>query len=248
MPTIRPTIPTTGNGTGNGPSGLIYNTKTVQDLGAVAIGTASGSGRPGPRCCILCSRWGEAARPSSISMSAMPSRAPGRAIPAARRRGRGASQRCGCFGRRRECHLYRRLQCQPRGIVLWDHDLVDGVLGQRRPGHRSRPQHCRLRRRLAHGVRHGPGYRDDYQFVTAPVQNGSGGLKLVSASYTVFGNNGSTGNSGSVNQTEQHGLELFRQQRVDAAFRPDHGHRPLAGCRRLLVHDARRQRSVWAAS
>jgi autotransporter-associated beta strand protein len=36
--------PTTGNETGNGPSGLIYNTKTVQDLGGRAIGTPSGNG------------------------------------------------------------------------------------------------------------------------------------------------------------------------------------------------------------
>ena len=36
--------PTDGNDTGNGPSGLIYNTKTVRDLGAAAIGTVSGSG------------------------------------------------------------------------------------------------------------------------------------------------------------------------------------------------------------
>ncbi len=39
------TDPTTGNAlTGNGPSGLIYNTHTVQDLGAVAIGQPSSSG------------------------------------------------------------------------------------------------------------------------------------------------------------------------------------------------------------
>ena len=47
----------------------------------------------------------------------------------------------------------------------------------------------------------GLSYRDDYQFVTGPVYNGTGGLKLVSGSYTVFGNNGSTGNSGKVNQS-----------------------------------------------
>lgn len=37
--------PTTG-GTGGGPNGLIYNTNTVQLLGATAIGSASGSGAP----------------------------------------------------------------------------------------------------------------------------------------------------------------------------------------------------------
>ncbi len=36
---------TTG-GTGGGPSGLIYNTHTVQDLGAAVIGSANGSGAP----------------------------------------------------------------------------------------------------------------------------------------------------------------------------------------------------------
>jgi hypothetical protein len=41
------TDPTDGNNlNGNGPSGLIYNTRTVQDLGAVAIGTPSSSGPP----------------------------------------------------------------------------------------------------------------------------------------------------------------------------------------------------------
>ena len=39
--------PTDGNTTGNGPSGLIYNTKTVTDLGGVVIGTASSSGAAG---------------------------------------------------------------------------------------------------------------------------------------------------------------------------------------------------------
>jgi hypothetical protein len=37
---------TTGNLTGNGPSGLIYNTHTVVDLGSAQIGSASGSGAP----------------------------------------------------------------------------------------------------------------------------------------------------------------------------------------------------------
>jgi hypothetical protein len=36
--------PTDANTSGNGPSGLIYNTKTVVDLGAAVIGTASSSG------------------------------------------------------------------------------------------------------------------------------------------------------------------------------------------------------------
>lgn len=36
--------PTTGDLTGNGPSGLVYNTKTVQVLGSTVIGSASGSG------------------------------------------------------------------------------------------------------------------------------------------------------------------------------------------------------------
>lgn len=38
--------PTTGDLTGNGPNGLVYNTQTVQVLGATPVGSASGSGAP----------------------------------------------------------------------------------------------------------------------------------------------------------------------------------------------------------
>ena len=38
--------PTTGDLTGNGPNGLVYNTQTVQVLGETAVGSASGSGAP----------------------------------------------------------------------------------------------------------------------------------------------------------------------------------------------------------
>jgi hypothetical protein len=38
--------PTTGNQTGNGPNGLVYNTKTVKVLAAAPVGTASGTGAP----------------------------------------------------------------------------------------------------------------------------------------------------------------------------------------------------------
>ena len=41
--------PTTG-GTGGGPSGLVYNTKTVQVLAAAAVGSASSSGARERRC------------------------------------------------------------------------------------------------------------------------------------------------------------------------------------------------------
>ncbi len=44
-------------------------------------------------------------------------------------------------------------------------------------------------------------YRDDYQFVTAPIYSGTGSFSLVSGSYTTFGNNGSTGNTGSILQS-----------------------------------------------
>ena len=44
-------------------------------------------------------------------------------------------------------------------------------------------------------------YRDDFQFVTAPMTSGSGGLQLVPGSCTVFGNNGSMALGGSVGQT-----------------------------------------------
>ncbi len=50
--------PTTG-GTGGGPSGLIYNTHTVVDLGATQVGTRVEVAKPEHRCDICCSRPGE---------------------------------------------------------------------------------------------------------------------------------------------------------------------------------------------
>lgn len=38
--------PTTGDATGNGPNGLVYNTKTIKVLGAAPVGAASTSGAP----------------------------------------------------------------------------------------------------------------------------------------------------------------------------------------------------------
>ena len=56
--------PTTG-GTGGGPSGLIYNTHTVKDVGAVAIGSVSGSGAGGHRCATRFNRSAPVPPPSS---------------------------------------------------------------------------------------------------------------------------------------------------------------------------------------
>ncbi len=44
-------------------------------------------------------------------------------------------------------------------------------------------------------------YVDDHQLVTAPVYNGTNNFQIVKSSYTVFGNNGSTNNTGTVNQS-----------------------------------------------
>ena len=50
--------PTDGNSTGNGPSGLIYNTKTVQDLGgAISLGHGTSGATAGPDAIRFAAAW-----------------------------------------------------------------------------------------------------------------------------------------------------------------------------------------------
>ena len=49
-------------------------------------------------------------------------------------------------------------------------------------------------------------YRDDMQFITGPVKNGSNGMQYVANSYSAFGNNGTTAVSGTVNASSNTAL------------------------------------------
>ena len=62
-------------------------------------------------------------------------------------------------------------------------------------------------------------FRDDYQFSTAPVYSGTGTLRLVPGSYTVFGNNDSTGNSGSVTKSGNTAPQRPGRQRLERSFK-----------------------------
>lgn len=78
-----PTVdPVDGSGTqGNGPNGLIYNTRTIQVKAVAIIGTPSGSGQARAPSAIPFSRSAMARRPRSTSMSSTPRAAPTPAGP-----------------------------------------------------------------------------------------------------------------------------------------------------------------------
>ena len=184
------TDPTTG-GTGGGPSGLIYNTHTVRDVGAVEIGSVSSSGAAGPRCAIRFSRSAPAAAQFYLYVSHMKSGSAGNGQP-------------GSNGYRRnvEANEIRddAATLGPNAHVIYSGDFnVDSS---------SEPAYQTLVSSTIHaGVGQGVDpqngawgranltdsstnlqYRDDFQVVTNPMLHGNG-LDLDTGSYTVFGGN-----------------------------------------------------------
>ena len=193
--------PTDGADTGNGPSGLIYNTKTVTDLGALAIGPVSGSGPArAPMRFSLQPAAGTAADQFYLYVSHAKS---GTTTSDAARRNDEAQ----------ECAAMPPPWVPPRTSSMPATSILPP------------PRKPATRRLIAPGVGQAldtadPAgnwtatsafkslltesssnleYRDDFQFVTAPMISGSGGLQLVPGSYTPFGNNGTTALGSSVN-------------------------------------------------
>ena len=191
--TYDPTYdPTDGNDSGNGPSGLIYNANTVKDLGAVAIGSVGGSGAArAPMRYDLEPVGGSSSsqfylyveHAKSGSSSSDVSR---RNVEAQEVRSDSAN-----LGANANVMYVGDFNGSP-GEAYYTTLTASGVGQAFDPGYSSN-WYTESATSLA--------YRDDYQFSTGPVYNGTGGLKLVQSSYTVFGNNGSTNNSGNVTQS-----------------------------------------------
>ena len=190
--------PTDGNDSGNGPSGIVYNTKTVQDLGAVSIGSVGGSGAArAPMRYDLQPVGGSSSsqfylyveHAKSGSTSSDVNR---RTVEAQEVRADSAT-----LGANANVMYVGDFNGNP-GEAYYTTLTASGVGQAYDPGLTVTNYPQGLFTENATSLK----YRDDYQFSTGPVYNGTGGLKLVttstSTSYTVFGNNGSTGNSGSV--------------------------------------------------
>jgi hypothetical protein len=224
------TDPTDGAGTtGNGPSGLIYNTKTVQDLGAISVGPVGSSGAARAPMLYHLAPVGDTADAFYMFVEHAKS---GTTSSDITRRGVEANEvRTSAAALGPNAHIiysgdFNTTTSTEAGYQAM---LAAGV-GQ------------------AHDVANPTGnwtdtaayrgimtesattlqYRDDFQFVTGNVLNGTSGLSLVPNSYTAFGNNGTTAFKGSVNAAGNTALgDLSNSQQVLNALTTATDHLPI---------------------
>jgi len=184
-----PNVDPTTDGTGGGPSGLIYNTKTVQDLGATFLAYGTSGAPRAPARYTLQPVGGTT--PFYLYVSHMLSSGGNRqTVEATEIRNDAAT-----LGASANIIYSGELNSQlnENGYPGYNGLVVTATPS---PGQGIDPGSTILKTYSATSLR----YVDDHQLVTAPVYNGTNNFQIVSSSYTVFGNNGSTGNSGSVNQ------------------------------------------------
>jgi PEP-CTERM motif len=220
--------PTTG-GTGGGPSGLVYNTKTVQLLGAKAIGTSSGSGaaRAPMRYELAPIGYNDHSADFWLYVSHMKS-------------GTGASNE---NRRNIEANTIRtnsalgEVGANAHVIYAGDYNVTGsaeaayktmvsstipniGSVGQAidtvNPTNdwTSTASFLGLLTESAVNLE----FRDDFQFVTSPMLN-QNGVRLVANTYTAFGNDGSTAYHGRVDAGTNTALPDLGMPPYDAAYR-----------------------------
>ena len=191
--------PTTG-GTGGGPSGLIYNTKTVQDLGSLVIGVASGSGAPRAPIRYNLQPIGGG---SETAFYLYVSHAKSGTTQGDKDRRNFESQelRSDTSGLGSSAHIIYAGDFNLTGSTEASYQtLIASGIGQAKDpvnpagNWTATSAFANLLTESATNLR----YRDDFQFVTAPMLD-TNGLHLVSESYSVFGNDGSTAYGKSVN-------------------------------------------------
>jgi endonuclease/exonuclease/phosphatase family metal-dependent hydrolase len=193
--------PTTG-GTGGGPSGLIYNTHTVQDIAATVIGTASSSGAPRAPMRYTLQPVGDGTG-AQFYLYVSHAKSGTSSSDINRRNYEAGEIRNNAIGLGANAHI----------IYSGDFNLNDSsestyktMIGSG-TGQAIDPANpagnwtdtsafAGLMTESATNLQ----YRDDFQFITAPMQN-QPGLQLLSGTYTVFGNNGSVPFHGSVTQS-----------------------------------------------
>jgi hypothetical protein len=224
------TDPTNGNFlTGNGPSGLIYNTHTVQDLGAVAIGTPSSSGAPRDpmRFELAPVGYGSAA---DFYLYVDHAKSGSAGSDATRRNIEATAVRADAATLGAHAHIiyagdwnlnssseqtYKTLVASGVGKAFdpvnpaqnWtETSAFTGIFTE---------SATRLQ------------YRDDVQLSTGPMQN-EYGMQLVPGSYTAFGNNGSTAYRGTVASSSNTALaDLPNQSAVLSALTTVTDHLPV---------------------
>jgi hypothetical protein len=225
--------PTDGGGTGNGPNGLIFNTKTVTDLGATAIGLASSSGAPrAPMRYSLQPLGGSSANQFFLYVSHAKS---GTTSSDAMRRNIETTEiRADASTLAASAHIIYTGDFNINGSseqsyqTLVSSSLNGGVGTAFDPANPAEDwadtsAFAPLLSESATSLR----FRDDMQLVTGPTLNGPG-FQLVAGTEEVFGNNGTTALSTSVNQASNTALsDLPNRTAVLSALTTATDHLPM---------------------
>jgi hypothetical protein len=193
------TDPTTGNfTTGNGPSALIYNANTVQDLGAVAIGTASTSGAArAPMRYELAPKGASSA--ADFYMYVDHAKSGTTSSDATRRNAEATEVRADAATLGAHAHIiYSGDWNIDNSSEATYQTLIGSGVGQANDpvnpagNWTSSASFKSILTESATALR----YRDDLQLVSGPMLNETG-MQLVPGTYTAFGNNGTTSYGGS---------------------------------------------------
>ncbi len=197
--------PTDANTSGNGPSGLIYNTKTVIDLGAVVVGTASSSGAArAPMRYTLQPVGGTLA--SQFYLYVSHAKSGTTSSDANRRNIEMTSIRNDAVALGAAAHViyagdFNINDSTEQSYQTLISSTLNGGVGQAfDPANPSNnwtdtPAFINLISETATRLQ----FRDDMQLMTSPTQNDSTGLRLVAGSEMVFANNGSVALNGAIN-------------------------------------------------
>ena len=204
--------PTTGpTGTGNGPSGLIYNTHTVQDVAAVAIGTISGTGaaRAPMRYTLRPIGYGSNANlylyVSHAKSGSASDISTGTTTDGDRRQVEMSELRSDANSLGSAAHVvyagdFNVDDSSETAYQTMVSTSLDGGVGAGNdiPNPANNWTDTGTYANILTESATSLNYRDDFQFVTSPAIN-QPGVELVLGSYATFGNNGTTAKGSSTN-------------------------------------------------
>ena len=229
------TDPTDGAGTtGNGPSGLIYDTHTVQDLGAVAIGTVGSSGAArAPMRYELAPVGGNSS--DDFYMYVEHAKSGSTSSDMSRRDVEVQEVRQDAATLGASAHvIYTGDFNVTSSTEAAYQDMISSTLIPAGVGQAIDPANpannwtdTSTFRGLLTETAINLQFRDDFQFVTSPFQSGSG-LQSIAGSYEVFGNNGSLALHSAVNAAGNTALsDLSNQSAVLTALTTVTDHLPI---------------------
>ncbi len=186
--------------TGNGPSGLIYNTKTVQDLGATSIGTVGSNGAARAPMLYQLAPVGNSA--ASFYMYVEHAKSGTGSSNDDRREAEATEVRESAAGLGANAHIIYAGDFNTTASSDASYQTMIGS-GVGQANDVANPSETWTDTSTYRGIMTESAtdleYRDDFQFVTGNVLHATSGLGLVAGSYTTFGNDGTTAFNGAVN-------------------------------------------------